>query len=492
MSPCWRFLAGLLGVGAVLVSGACPLEVPLTSELSFSCANDSQCAAGQICLEHMCVREGLDAMVIDRVAGDASAMDVVVEDVGTADVGMADVRMTDTRMTDTRITDAGMMDVRIADAGMTDAAMPDTAMPDTAMPDSTLPADWWDAAWGWRQKLVFDNSAQAEALSDFPVLVALDTDVVDFGQIKDQGEDLRFVDPDSGAALAHEIERWDEGGTCIIWVKVPRIEASSNQDFIWMYYGEPDAADAQDVDAVWSNGYVGVWHMDGDPSGTPEGIPDSSPSAKHGTAINMLADDLVEGHLGFALDFDGSDDVVGINGSHAIGDVLDIVGGPLTLEGWIYPTGGNGTVVAKRNDGSTQWQLQIEHVTAGADFNPSFVRSGISGGSDFWYTSASYSLGSWYHLAVTAGADGAAQAIYVNGVSVPITASGSGDLVPRHVPTPVSIGARWAGPPTPGFLLTGVIDETRVSATQRSDAWMAAQHLSMTRSFVSFDAAEPR
>ena len=59
--------------------------------------------------------------------------------------------------------------------------------------------------------------------------------------------------------------------------------------------------DAATNGAAWSEGYVGVWHMDGDPSGSAGGVPDSSPSGKHGSALNMSADDLVEGMLGYTV-----------------------------------------------------------------------------------------------------------------------------------------------------------------------------------------------
>ena len=127
-------------------------------------------------------------------------------------------------------------------------------------------AAWWNGAWGQRRKLPFDNAAQTENLTDFPVLVSLTSDRIDYAAIQNAGEDIRFIDTDGLTELTYEIESWDESGTSYVWVKVPQIDGSSNSDYIWIYYDNIGAADNQDAPNVWTNGYSGVWHLKEDPT----------------------------------------------------------------------------------------------------------------------------------------------------------------------------------------------------------------------------------
>ena len=64
-------------------------------------------------------------------------------------------------------------------------------------------------SWKNRAKITFDNTASADALTDFPVLVSLTSADVDFDKIKAGGADIRFVDND-GTLLDYEIESWDD------------------------------------------------------------------------------------------------------------------------------------------------------------------------------------------------------------------------------------------------------------------------------------------
>ena len=102
------------------------------------------------------------------------------------------------------------------------------------------------------------------SISGLPVPVRLSTASSGFsyGDITQTGssKDLYFVDGENNA-LPYEIEKWNEQGESIVWVRVPTFAAGAH---IYMYYGGP--AVEQNAAAVWS-GYTGVWHMSED-SGT--------------------------------------------------------------------------------------------------------------------------------------------------------------------------------------------------------------------------------
>ncbi|MBQ1428910.1 MAG: DUF2341 domain-containing protein, partial [Kiritimatiellae bacterium] len=96
------------------------------------------------------------------------------------------------------------------------------------------------------------------SISGLPVPVRLSTAISGFsyGDITQTGssKDLYFVDGENNV-LPYEIEKWNEQGESIVWVRVPTFAAGAH---IYMYYGGP--AVEQNSAAVW-NGYVGVWHM---------------------------------------------------------------------------------------------------------------------------------------------------------------------------------------------------------------------------------------
>ncbi|MHC5115041.1 MAG: DUF2341 domain-containing protein, partial [Planctomycetota bacterium] len=123
---------------------------------------------------------------------------------------------------------------------------------------------WGNGAWTERSTLTFDNSGQTENLTDFPVLVKLDSGNIDYAKTQNAGQDLRFVDSDETTELDFEIEEWNEAGTSYVWVKVPQIDGSSSTDFIYMYYGNTGASDGQDAAGTWNSGYEAVLHLHDD------------------------------------------------------------------------------------------------------------------------------------------------------------------------------------------------------------------------------------
>jgi glucose/arabinose dehydrogenase/PKD repeat protein len=321
--------------------------------------------------------------------------------------------------------------------------------------------DWWDAGWAERQKLTFDNSAQAEALDGFPVLVLLDPTRVDYGQIASGGADLRFVDPD-GTPLPHEIESWNEAGVSAVWVRVPRVEASSANDFVWMYYGNAAAADAQDAAAVWA-GYAGVWHLD-------SSLADSTGNGNDGTDFGTTA---AVGEIGGSRHFDGAGWIdAGAAASLALA-------GDLTLEAWIAIDDpgqpGAPRVLSKKPAWSDPEGYNLEYHPLENNL------TSVGSGSDYARADA-IDLDTGWH-GVGSSISGGTGHMYVDGV----------DRTTDPTLTPVVAGTQSLrfGREQAEFFM-GRIDEIRVAPVARSAAWMAAQFLSMSDAFVSFGSPEPR
>jgi len=346
---------------------------------------------------------------------------------------------------------------------------------------------WWDTDWRYRRKLVFDNSGQTENLVDFPVLVKLNSSRIDYSSTQDNGEDIRFVDPD-GTVLSYEIESWDESGASIVWVKVPQIDGGSTTDYIWMYYGNSSATDGQNVADVWSNGYELVMHLDE----TTGNFEDSTGNGHYGQAFDGVTRG-VNGKIGKAVSFDGSSGYIALYMKYTEPNVIP----ELTVNVWF-----NTSFVYSETVGTldnTNWSF--------VDFDRSdfynFYITGKSGVLEFSSTASStddfpasttgLNDGTW-HLG-WAVYDGNDKIIYLNGTQ---------DAIRTNAHSGAAIGissTRWGfigdGSEATEFdgsrnniYYDGYIDEVRISNVARSADWIAAQYLSMNDSFITFGAEE--
>jgi len=319
--------------------------------------------------------------------------------------------------------------------------------------------DWWNPDWSVRELLTFDNAACGTDLVDFPVLVRLDPTRIDYSQVAALGADLRFVSVDGGALLAHQIESWDPLGASEVWVRVPLIAAGSTSDSIWMYHGNPAAADGQDTAGVWDAACSGVWHLD-------QSLLDSTANANHGSNSGSLVG---QGKFGEARSFDGTSSWVTVDDANS----LDLTTG-MTLEAWVHPTAGGNV-----------WR---DVIYKGVDDTYYLESSSPSGKAAMGGTfSATYLLGvalpldTWSHLAATY--DGAIMRLFVNGNQVASRA--------QTGPIHASSGALTVGGDALyGQYFAGRIDEVRISNVARTADWMAAQVRSMSDTFVSFGAPQ--
>jgi len=366
------------------------------------------------------------------------------------------------------------MDTTVAMDSSSDTSSPDSSSDsssdsatDTAVvPDGGAPcpaALGADCAWQWRVRLTFDNSMQAEDLVDFPILVEIDSTILDYGQTRGGGEDLRFVDASLSAVLPHEVEVWDEAGTSHVWVGVPRIAANATTDHIWMYYGDPAAPDSEDAAAVWDSSFEMVWHLSGGPT-------DTSGAGNDGTNIGTT--DAV-GRIGRAREFDGVDQY--IDSAYAT-DLPE-----MTVEAWAYgdaaPRADENVAIVGRD---TNYQLNWDHF---GEFIGAF---GLRTGSEWLATSYLPVSGTtWYYLVGTY--DGETLRAYRDGAEASRNETPSGP--PDADTYPVRLGVNPE--PSSGWFFDGRIDEVRISNGVRSAAWIRAQHLSMTNALITYGTPEP-
>jgi hypothetical protein len=334
-------------------------------------------------------------------------------------------------------------------------------------------ADGGAVAGEFRHKLTFENMGRA-SLVDFPVMVTIDSGRVDLAALRPDGRDIVFLDAD-GTPLAHEIERWDPESTSIVWVRVPTIDGRSNDDFIWLYYGDPDVESVDDP-AVWSR-YEAVYHLEGD---TPT---DSTARGYDGTPVGGTA---ATGFLGRGggREFDGVGEYVDL------GTERDFARAALgvTIEGWLNPEAAQQGVVfgASVNADATTSRAEIRF--EGDQTLRGGARTDELGDLQAVISSAALPLGEWSWVAVVCDFPNFEVTIYINGEPAEVASDLLFDLSTDDTPAAqASIGANET---LDSQFFPGTLDEIRLAPTPLDADWIQAQGASMRDELISFGPRE--
>ncbi len=349
----------------------------------------------------------------------------------------------------------------------------------TGIHDALADSNWWNYAWTWRKQLVFNNTSTnlgvtAESLTDFPVLVKLTSSNFEFSKAKSDGSDIRFLDSDHTTALSYEIEKWDSSAQqAFVWVKVPQIDANSSTDLIYMYYGNPSASDAQNVNDTWNSDYVGVWHLE--ESGNT--VYDSTENAKNGTKIGLNQQSQTSsGQIDGAQYFDGSNDFIDL------GNVLEYQL-PISVSAWVkradltsFPIFTNDKTSDTHSgiwfDVSSSGYLGISYGTNTGDAS-SARRSGGPNDNPL-------SVGQWYYVVgiIRGPTD---MDFYINGAATGESYSGSSNGTLGYSNRTARIGRELTDSNANGY-----IDEVRMSNISRSAAWVAAEYKNGIDEFINY------
>jgi hypothetical protein len=366
------------------------------------------------------------------------------------------------------------------DGGTTEIDAPDGGNDDAMIDASVTTPDASDAqvitSTERRIRLTFANGTRASNLDGFPVLVKLDSTKIDYPSVGANAVDLRFFDSDDTTALPYEIEKWDTNGTSFVWVRVPRIDASSTTDHIWLHYGDPAATvDAQNPTAVWTDA-VAVYHLREDPGpGGISDIKDSSSAARHGTASPALTSShRVAAMIGDGLELPGTKD--GITFTAATLPVY-------TYMFWVRGT--TAAAMASNNkqpftNGDVNGNFAWEHSQA------AFAGAAAQRDATAWASASAGTLAAntWYFIAMSY--TGSQLCVSRDGGTQTCTNHGA----PLAPTTPMLIGIASSG--STGF--AGRMDEVRVLSVARSTDWLNAEHASQRADpgapFVTFGSAE--
>lgn len=222
----------------------------------------------------------------------------------------------------------------------------------------------WLSGWKKRIKITVDHTKIDSDLPNFPVLLKVTSSAV-FTELGANSKKIAVTTSNGVTQNYVEIENWDNGNTVAwLWTKVPTVVSGIDAD-IYLYYdnskadntdyvGDVGSAPAQDV---WDDNFVGVWHMSQDPTGGAGCIKDSTSNSNDGTpGGSMTSGDLVDGKVGKALDFDGSDDKIVLTtddglfalNSITVESVVKCTGIPSTHPGYRF------TIYSTRDSGNTK------------------------------------------------------------------------------------------------------------------------------------------
>ena len=161
---------------------------------------------------------------------------------------------------------------------------------------------WWNTSWSYCRNITMPASKISSDLSDFPMMLKLNSSRIDYSNTQNSGEDIRIVNApcnQGGSTVPHEIEEWNESGDSFVWFKVSSLSSTTDTVYSY-YYGNAGVADSQNSTGLW-NDYVGVWHM------TETNAIDSKYN-HNGTASGNVAQ--TTGQISTANDFDGASDYI--------------------------------------------------------------------------------------------------------------------------------------------------------------------------------------
>lgn len=232
-----------------------------------------------------------------------------------------------------------------------------------------------------------------------------------------------------------------------------------------------------------------------DPNGdVVDAIKNSTSSINHGTSSGtMTSADLIDGKIGKAIDFDGSDDYINCGSNSSLDDI-----NKMTIEttfkagGW--GEGSSGRVISKSDVGNNDgWNVIINGYGGDNKFG---LLVGWDTTLGIWYTpNSSITLNDWYYTVVKYDKSYGVSdkpILYLNGTSKTVTTDQAPvGTIESDAAESVLIAARKAATATDREF-DGTIDEVRISNIYRSSEWIKATYYSNWNSLITYGVEQER
>jgi biopolymer transport protein ExbB len=311
---------------------------------------------------------------------------------------------------------------------------------------------WWHEDWAYRKQLTLDTTPAganvAGNLTGVPVLVRLHTGNFSyFLDVKPDAADLRFVAADDATPLKFHVEMFDPiNEMAMIWVQVPQLAGNGMSESIWMYYGNPEAVDAQDAAGTWDVNQTAVLHFDGQGSAQQ----DRSAYGNHPTLFTAEVES--GGLIANAARFNGTTAIQ----FPAVPTLALMPDSGWTFSTWMKIDADQGDAVLM------QRSSEKGTLTLGIDGQAAFLRlQGIDGRPLETAHNAMISPGSWHHLALVVTAKRLSLFLDAKEVAYLETAV-------QELNGPLQVGMSLDD--GQGFI--GWLDELKVANTARSADWL--------------------
>jgi Concanavalin A-like lectin/glucanases superfamily/Domain of unknown function (DUF2341) len=338
---------------------------------------------------------------------------------------------------------------------------------------------WHLPDWSYRKALQLDAAGFCATVSGFPVPVILSDDADLQNHALVSGFDILFTTDDGITKLPHEIESFAKvDGNLVAWVTID-ITMDEGQT-IYVYYGNAGATDQQNRDAVWDADFQGVWHLNDD---TGAANPDATSNGNDGAPASTGAMPSQQmGKIAGAINFDSGAEQTRIVLPATTS--LDLEGYEnWTISAWINPSAGYEAADFPSVYTLGDWRASLGIAvasTAPAHGQVQHLLNDLAPNAG--YSASTVTTGGWTHIAVVR--DSSTTRIYLNGVE---------DGAPIN-----SVAIDQAGQASyiggfPGYSdgdFNGVIDEVRVSSTNRSAAWIHATYCTANGVIGSIGEAE--
>jgi len=317
----------------------------------------------------------------------------------------------------------------------------------------------------YQKDITIDHNMVSASLNNFPVMIELfDKDMKT--KVLSDGNDIAFTI--NGQPVAHEIELFDQDynstdAHLVAWVKVPTL-SSSTDTVITMHYGSANAP-ASYSGKVWDD-FAIVQHLNNDPSGIQY---DSTSNNYDGTSYGGLSGtDVVDGKIGNAIDFDGSDDHI------SVGQIFTDDWSQFTISAWVNHDGSyDDRIFSKAVDTSVAGCTVHLAVDDSRRERVQLSTDGVGGSAATSLdSSATPSNLNWHHLAVSWDATTETVWLYVDG-SPDSSYSKDGDSIDDS--DLMFIIANWAADQTDTRHWHGLLDEIRMLPIALTDEWIEAE-----------------
>jgi hypothetical protein len=312
----------------------------------------------------------------------------------------------------------------------------------------------FDNGWEYRKEITINSSKIMDNLTNFPVLIEItDADLIEKARL--DGFDILFCAADGETQLDFELEGYDGStGSLTAWVKIPILNAT-NDTVIYMYYGKPYTTEPQNSEGVWSNDYVGVYHMTEDFGSIQNSVADSNHGGRYNTPTRT------SGQINFAQQFSGNGD----GDTFRIKDLglADGINSNITFSAWASIDDADsedyGKVLANRNgtSGNYTYSIQVD------DQSPKRVYIQVNDDNSPRFN---FVENTWLYIVGTY--NGTQKRIYINGQML--------DIDYQSGPIEKSLEDTFIGSRLSGQDIGGMIDEIRFSSVARSDAWIETEY----------------